>query len=139
MRAILADEGDDNRIQMSSREETTQPLTKPSVASAQRRQRCASALDQHLAQVFAATFGDAEQTRFASCRRLPRHEPEPRGKIATAREGLRVTDGRDESSCVERANPWNARQPARKFIPLRLRGEFGVECRDSLVQRPPRR
>jgi hypothetical protein len=66
-------------------------------------------LDQHLAQVFAATFGDAEQTRFASCCRLSRHEAEPRGKIATAGEGLRVTHGRDKGSRVKRANPWNAR------------------------------
>ena len=60
-------------------------------------------------------------------------------QIATASEGLLVTHGRDESSCVEHANPWNARQPARRFIPLRLRGELIVECRDSLVQRLPRR
>jgi hypothetical protein len=45
----LGSEGDDNRIGMSSRKETTQPPAEPSVASAQGRQSCASALNQHLA------------------------------------------------------------------------------------------
>ena len=104
-----------------------------------RRQGRASALDQHLAQVFAAAFGDAEQARFTSCRRLPRDKPEPRGEIATPRESLCITDGRDKRSCVKRANPGNARQPAGGLVPFCLCCELGVEYRDPLVEPlPPR-
>ena len=115
---------------MSSREQPAQPLSEPRVASAQGRQGRASALDQHLAQVLAAAFGNAEQTRLASCRRLPRDKPEPRGEVATPRESLCITDGRDKRSCVKRANPGNARQPAGGLVPFCL-------CCELSQQFPP--
>jgi hypothetical protein len=47
----------------------------------------ASALDQHLPQVFATAFGDAEQTMLTACGRVPRDKPSqatrsrPRAKV----------------------------------------------------------
>jgi hypothetical protein len=92
-------------------------------------------LYQHLPQVFAASLRDAEQARLTSCRRLPRDKPKPGSKIATPRESLCVADGRDKRSCVKRANPGNARQPAGGLVPFCLDCEFGVECRNPFVQR----
>ena len=109
------------------------------IASAQGRQGRPSTLYQHLPQVFAASFSDAEQARFTSCRRLPRDKPKPRGEVATPRESLCITDGRDKRSCVKRANPGNARQPAGGLVPFCLDCEFGVECRNPFVQRQPPR
>ena len=132
-------ERDNDRIGMRSRKQAAQPLSEPRVASAQGRQGRPSALDQHLAQVLAAAFGNAEQTRLASCRRLPRDKPKPRGEVATPSESLCITDGRDKRSCVKRANPGNARQPAGGLVPFCLCCELSIEYRDPLVEPlPPR-
>jgi hypothetical protein len=75
---------------MRSREQTTQPLAEPGVASAQCRQSRSSTLDQHLPQVFAAAFGNPEQARFASvvaCRGTsPSHAARlrPRAKVSAS-------------------------------------------------------
>ena len=65
----------------------------------QRRHGSPGALDQHLAQVLAAALGDAERW---VCHRLSPDgaQTEPRGEIATAGEGTRIADGRDERGCV---------------------------------------
>ena len=104
-----------------------------------RRQGCASALDQHLAQVLAAAFGDAEQTRLASCRRLPRNKPEPGGEIATSCERLRITHGRDERSRVEAPIPGMLVSRRAASSRFGLCCELRVECRDPLIEPlPPR-
>jgi hypothetical protein len=131
----LGGERDNDRIGMRSRKQAAQPLSEPRVASAQGRQGRPSTLYQHLPQVFAASFSDAVQARFTSCRRLPRDKPKPRREVATTRESLCITDGRDKCSCVKRANPGNARQPAGGLVPFCLDCEFGVECRNPFVQR----
>ena len=87
---------------------------------------------QHLPQVFAASLRDAEQARLTSCRRLPRDKPKPGSKIATPRESLCVADGRDKRSCVKRANPGNARQPAGGLVRFCLCCELSIEYREAL-------
>src|SRR5262249_17566318 len=104
----LGGQGDDDRIGMRSCKQAAQPLSEPRVASAQGRQG-PSTLDQHLPKVFAAWVGDAEQARFASCRRRRRAKSKPGGKIATPCESLCITDRRDKRSCVKRTNSGNAR------------------------------
>lgn len=116
----LGGERDDDSVGMSSREKTAQPVTEPGIPAAQCRQRRARTLYQHLAQVLTAAFGDPEQARFTACRRLPRNKPEPCGQIAASCEGPSITDGSDESSCIESADAGNAYQPARGLILFRL-------------------
>ena len=56
--------------------------------SASLRQRRTRAMDEQLAQVFVAAFGDAQEARLAAGRHLAWHQPEPSRKIASTGEGF---------------------------------------------------
>src|ERR1700757_3866939 len=64
-------------------------------------------VDEDLAQVDVAAFADAEQPRLASSRVLPRHDTEPRGKVASLPEGCAVADGGNDGRGYDRPDPWN--------------------------------
>jgi hypothetical protein len=49
-------------------------------------------MDEQLAQIFVAAFGDADQSRFAAGGDLAWHQPEPSCKIVAAREGFTVVN-----------------------------------------------
>ena len=87
-----------------------------------RRQRWQSrprAVDQQLAQVLVATFGDADETWLAAGRDLARHQPEPRRKIASASEGLAVADRGQQCRCIQHTDAGNGRQTPRVRVAAR--------------------
>jgi hypothetical protein len=108
----LGGECDGDGVGMDSRKQTAQPVTETRAAAAQGRQGCTGALDQHLAQVFTAAFGDAKEAGLASCRRLPREKPEPSGKITASRKGPSIADRSNESGSIESADAGDGYQPA---------------------------
>lgn len=101
-------------IGMGSREQPAQLVTKPCIAGSD-EWRGVRSLDQHLAQVFAPTFGDAEKLRLAAGRGLPRHQTQPGGEVSASGEGAGVADRSHECSGIERANAGNAHQPLNSF------------------------
>ena len=85
----LGRHGYHGRVEMRPREQPAEPDARRCVSRFQRRQRCPSALDQHLAEVLAPPLGDAEELRPAAGRRsspvAARGRARPRGLVLGCR------------------------------------------------------
>ncbi len=82
-------------------------------------------MDQQLAKVLVATFGDAEKPGLAAGGHLAEHQPEPSRKVAPPGEGLAITDCSDQRRCIQYPDARNGREPRPRII-AGLGGEFAV-------------
>ena len=78
-------------------------------------------MDQELAKVFVPALADAQQLGSPAGARLPRHQPEPGGKVPPSSERLACPDRCQQGSCVQHPNAGDGGQTTGSLISLRAR------------------
>src|SRR4051795_7721104 len=90
-------------------------------------------MDQELAKVFVPALADAQQPGPPACARLPRHQPEPGGKVPPSPERLACPDRRHQGSRVQHPSG----QTTRSLVASSTSGELVIECPNAPVELAP--
>src|SRR3954449_2621151 len=94
-------------------------------------------MDQELAKVFVPALADAQQPGPPACARLPRHQPEPGGKVPPSPERLACPDRRHQGSRVQHANAGDGGKMTRRLVASSTSGELVIECPNAPVELAP--
>src|SRR6185312_10382383 len=98
-------------------------------------QNRASPVNEQRAQIRISAFADSEQRCFATSGRLPRHQPQPSGKLATIMKSLRVTNTGNERTRGERPDAGDRLQALARRILSMPNIDFHFEFLHLAMQR----
>src|SRR3954462_5645376 len=106
-------------------------------APGQGAQDGARTMDQELAKVFVPALADAQQLGSPAGARLPRHQPEPGGKVPPSSERLARPDRCEQGRCVQHPNAGDGGQTTCSLIAASTSSELVIECPNAPVALAP--